>query len=56
MPFYGDVGREGLAVPALVQFLYVRRVDDNQTANAQLDEDHDAAWFTPPELDNLPTF
>ncbi|WP_131741974.1 NUDIX hydrolase [Actinomadura roseirufa] len=56
VPFYVDLEREGFAVPAVVQFFYVRRLAQDQELRAQLDEVHDAQWFTPGDLDDLPTF
>ncbi|WP_242895350.1 NUDIX hydrolase [Actinomadura litoris] len=56
VPFYVDVEREGFRVPAIVQFFYVRRVGGEAQLQAQLDEVHDAQWFTLADLDDLPTF
>jgi 8-oxo-dGTP diphosphatase len=57
VPFYVDVEREGFAVPAIAQVFYVQRQAGaaGQQVEAQLDEVHDAAWFTLTELDELPT-
>ncbi|WP_433228253.1 NUDIX hydrolase [Actinomadura formosensis] len=56
VPFYADLEREGFRVPAIVQFFYVRRITDDQELQAQLEEVHDAKWFTLGDLDDLPTF
>jgi 8-oxo-dGTP diphosphatase len=58
VPFYADVEREGFAAPALIQFFYVRRPAGagNRPVEAQLEEVHDAAWFTLDDLDTIPTF
>ncbi len=58
VPFYVDVEREGFAVPAIVQFFYVRRFagTDGRPLSAQIAEVHDAAWFSLAELDVVPTF
>lgn len=58
VPFYVDQEREGFAVPAIVQFFYVRRLASSagQQVEAQLEEVHDAAWFLLDGLDELPTF
>lgn len=54
-PFYVDIEREGFAIPALVQFFYVRRTGSSRLT-PQLSEVHDAKWFDADELASLPTF
>ena len=58
VPFYVDLEREGFPIPAIVQFFYVRRQStaEQQQVRAQLKEVHDAAWFTPQQINTLPTF
>ena len=53
-PFYADYEREGFAVPALVQFYWVRRISG--TLSAQLEEVSAVRWFTKDELKTLNTF
>ncbi|MCQ8192969.1 NUDIX hydrolase [Streptomyces rugosispiralis] len=58
VPFYVDIEREGFAIPALVQFFYVRRQagTGEQAVEAQLEEVHGAGWFSLEDLERLPTF
>lgn len=58
VPFYADIEREGFAVPALVQFFYVRRQEGSgeQRGEAQAEEVHSAGWFGLEDLEKLPTF
>jgi 8-oxo-dGTP pyrophosphatase MutT (NUDIX family) len=58
VPFYVDLEREGFRVPAIAQYFYVQREDGDgaRQLTAQPEEVHDAAWFTPGDLDRLPTF
>jgi 8-oxo-dGTP pyrophosphatase MutT (NUDIX family) len=58
VPFYVDLEREGFAIPAVVQFFYVRRTAGaaGRRAAAQLEEVRDARWFTRDELASVPTF
>jgi 8-oxo-dGTP diphosphatase len=58
VPFYVDLEREGFAVPAIVQFFYVRRLAQavGQPVHAQLEEVRAARWFAREDLTRLPTF
>lgn len=58
VPFYVDIERQGFAIPALVQFFYVRRQEGTgeQEVEAQLEEVHGAGWFGLEALEQLPTF
>ncbi|MFD0653379.1 hypothetical protein ACFQ2Y_37520 [Streptomyces malaysiensis subsp. malaysiensis] len=58
VPFYVDIEREGFAIPALVQFFYVRRQagTGEQAVEAQMEEVHGAGWFSLEDLEQLPTF
>lgn len=58
VPFYVDLEREGFRIPAIAQYYFVQRQDGSigQELRAQPEEVYDAAWFTPAELDELPTF
>lgn len=58
VPFYADIEREGFAIPALVQFFFVRRQEGTgeQVVQAQLEEVHGAQWFGLEDLERLPTF
>ncbi|MFF3754604.1 NUDIX hydrolase [Streptomyces sp. NPDC002018] len=58
VPFYVDVEREGFAVPAQVQFFFVRRQPGtaDHLVQAQMEEVHGAEWFALEQLDELPTF
>lgn len=53
-PFYADYEREGFAVPAFVQFYWVRRIAG--TLSAELKEVCAVRWFTKDELNTLDTF
>lgn len=58
VPFYVDLEREGFSVPAIAQYFYVQRPDDETSVQprVQLEEVYDAAWFAPEDLDGLQTF
>ncbi|WP_256116396.1 MULTISPECIES: NUDIX domain-containing protein [unclassified Streptomyces] len=57
VPFYVDIEREGFAIPALVQFFYVRRQagTGGQAVEAQLEEAHGAGWFSLENLEQSPS-
>ncbi|MER5492144.1 NUDIX hydrolase [Streptomyces sp. NPDC002454] len=58
VPFYVDIEREGFAIPALVQFFYVRRQagTGDLAVEAQLEEVHEVGWFDLEDLEQLRTF
>ncbi|MFA5270404.1 MAG: NUDIX hydrolase [Patescibacteria group bacterium] len=56
MPFHIDLEREGFSVPHIGHFFYVKLAMPDQDIKIELEEIHNAGWFSKEDLKDLLTF